>query len=399
MAESAQSLGTRVARARRLRGMSQSEFAARIDRSVAWVSQVERGVRHIDRLSVLEMLAEKLDMPLSELASDEPVISARAPMSESAEQLRAVLLSTVQVADDRPTGTRPEVTQLASGVDEAWALVHAGAYERLPALLAGLITSIEQEFESPDAERPWELLASIYHAMAAAFAKLGETDAAWIASDRALNAARLTKNPVLVAAGAFRLAVVFQGARRHEYVERLASTIADTLEPRLDELGTTAQSVYGALTLQRAVAAARANDADKAYALLETARSVADKVGPGRNDHHTEFGPLNVALHEVSVAVDLGDAGRALRAASGIETAGLSPERHSRLLIDTARAHSQRRDSAQAVACLVEAEASAPAMVHDHYAARQMIGDLLALADNPSPELLALARRSGVVRA
>jgi transcriptional regulator with XRE-family HTH domain len=47
-----------------------------IDRSVAWVSQVERGVRKVDRRSVLETLADALDMPLSELAAGAPVVAA-----------------------------------------------------------------------------------------------------------------------------------------------------------------------------------------------------------------------------------------------------------------------------------------------------------------------------------
>ena len=40
-----------------------------IDRSVAWVSQVERGVRKVDRMSVLETVATALDIPLAELVA------------------------------------------------------------------------------------------------------------------------------------------------------------------------------------------------------------------------------------------------------------------------------------------------------------------------------------------
>jgi len=47
-----------------------------------------------------------------------------------------------------------------------------------------------------------------------------------------------------------------------------------------------------------------------------------------------------VGLQEVAIAVDLGDAGRA---AAAVDTSGLSAERRARLLIETARAHAQRR--------------------------------------------------------
>ncbi|WP_326808278.1 hypothetical protein OHB04_24075 [Streptomyces sp. NBC_01775] len=36
---------------------------------------------------------------------------------------------------------------------------------------------------------------------------------------------------------------------------------------------------------------------------------MAERVGPGRNDYNTEFGPANVSLYEAAVAVDLGDGG------------------------------------------------------------------------------------------
>jgi len=55
-----QALGRKIASERRRRGLSQPELARMIDRSVAWVSQVERGVRKVDRMSVLETAARAL---------------------------------------------------------------------------------------------------------------------------------------------------------------------------------------------------------------------------------------------------------------------------------------------------------------------------------------------------
>src|SRR5258708_29892021 len=60
-------------------------------RSVAWVSQVERGVRRIDRMSVLESLASALDIPLAELAAEAPVVAAVTEESPAAGGLRLVL--------------------------------------------------------------------------------------------------------------------------------------------------------------------------------------------------------------------------------------------------------------------------------------------------------------------
>lgn len=61
-------LGERVAHLRRRLGLSQVELAAQLGRSESWLSQVERGVRSVDRLSVLTKLAQALDVPVADLA-------------------------------------------------------------------------------------------------------------------------------------------------------------------------------------------------------------------------------------------------------------------------------------------------------------------------------------------
>src|SRR5215471_14615081 len=86
-----QALGRKIAVERRRRGLSQPELARMIGRSVAWVSQVERGVRRIDRMSVLETVAAALDVPLADLAAEAPIVAAVAEESPAAGALRLVL--------------------------------------------------------------------------------------------------------------------------------------------------------------------------------------------------------------------------------------------------------------------------------------------------------------------
>ena len=59
----------------------------------------------------------------------------------------------------------------------------------------------------------FELLAATYQACSAALAKLGEPEAAWIAADRAMAPPSGAGNPLMMAAGAFRLVLVFLAAR------------------------------------------------------------------------------------------------------------------------------------------------------------------------------------------
>ena len=391
-----QALGRKIAAERRRRGLSQPELARMIDRSVAWVSQVERGVRKVDRMSVLETLATALDVPLAELAAEAPVVAAVNEEPPDARGLRLVLSGAYALRallDGRRT---PALSTLRAKSREAWDLTHAGRYTELTGLLSGLVPDLETAartlLESQHGEA-FELMAITYQACSAALDKLGEPEAAWIAADRAMMAAERAGNPMLVAAGAFRLVLVFFTARYFDQAEETARTAAEALQPRAEQGDPQAMSLWGALTLQRAVIAARINDAESAYGYLERAGQVAERLGTGRNDYATEFGPANVALYEIAVAVELGDAGRALRTAATVDTTGLSGERRARMLIDVARARAQRRQISEAVTALRQAEDITPEQVRTHDLVRQLVSDLLTMQDPPSSELRGLAAR------
>lgn len=57
---SAGGIGQRIAAYRRRRGLSQAALAGLVGRSESWLSQVERGIRSVDRLSVLLDMARVL---------------------------------------------------------------------------------------------------------------------------------------------------------------------------------------------------------------------------------------------------------------------------------------------------------------------------------------------------
>jgi transcriptional regulator with XRE-family HTH domain len=396
-----QALGRKIAAERRRRGLSQPELAQMIDRSVAWVSQVERGVRRVDRMSVLETLAAALDLPLAELAAEAPVVAAVAEEAPGAGDLRLVLSGAYALRAMLGSSHAPAISTLRTKARKAWELTHAGRYTELAGLLRGLVPDLETSARAvPEDQRAevFELMAGTYQACSAALAKLGEPDGAWIAADRAMAAAERAGNPMLVAAGAFRLVFVSITARHYGQAEETARTAADALWPIADEGNQQAMSLWGGLTLQRAVIAARMSDPGTAYSHLERASQIAGRLGEGRNDYNTEFGPANVALYEIAVAVDLGDAGRALRAAATVETTGLSAERRASMLIDVARAHAQRRQVHEAVAPLRQAEEITPEQVRSHDLVRQLVSDLLTMQDPPASELRDLSARLGVTK-
>jgi tetratricopeptide (TPR) repeat protein len=389
-------LGRKIAAERRRRGLSQPGLARMVDRSVAWVSQVERGVRKVDRMSVLEALAAALDVPLAELAAEAPVVAAVTEEPPGTGGLRLVLSGAYTLRAMLDGRRAPAISTLRTKTRKAWELTHAGRYTELADLLRSLVPDLETAARSaPEEQRPevCELLAATYQACSAALAKLGEPEAAWIAADRAMAAAERAGNPMLVAAGAFRLVFVFINARHYDQAEETARTAAEALWPMADQGELRAMSLWGGLTLQRAITAAHLSDPDTAYDQLERATQIAERLGEGYNEYNTEFGPANVRLYEIAVAVELGDAGRALRTAASVDTSGLSAERQARMLIDVARAHAQRRQVQEAVAALLQAEAITPEQVRGHALVRQLVSDLLTMQDPPSAELSDLAKR------
>src|ERR1035438_5392957 len=94
----------------------------------------------------------------------------------------------------------------------------SGRYTELTGLLNSLVPDLETAARSVAEDQraeAFDLLATTYQACSAALAKLGEPDVAWIAADRAMAAAERAGDPLLVAAGAYRLPVVVSTARHY----------------------------------------------------------------------------------------------------------------------------------------------------------------------------------------
>lgn len=391
----AKALGRRVAFHRSKRGLSQKELGARIARSESWVSQVERGARRVDRMSVLETLANALEVSIAELAPESNVVAAATERPRAATSLSLALSSSDALQAVLSDAGPVDVDRLGSEAMRAWDFAHGARYEDLSHLLRTLIPELEyavRKTTGVDRRRVCLAKARAYHAAASVLSNMGETAGAWVAIDRAIAAAEEADDPLLMAEGAFRLAIVFQGARRFELAKRTAESAANALGGLVEAGEPEAVALRGAMYLQLAVASARVNDGEQAYAYLDRARESAARLGSDRNDYHTEFGPTNVLLHEVNIAVELGDAGHALRAAAKADATRLSPERRTRLLIDVARAHAQRRQPQLVVSSLREADQLAPEQVRAHPVVRELVGDLLRSDQGDTPDLQELGK-------
>lgn len=404
----AQLTGELIAYHRKRLGLSQVEFAGLIGRSDSWVSQVERGVRAIDRLSVLQRVADALSVSVDELRGTEPDDTAAAAERPGAfEALRLALTGhpAIDAVLDTQTQalTNERLDELRELHERVWPMVHASRYSDLAPIVTSLIPGLERAVRVADdaelAESARKILSDTYQAVSAMMAKLGENDAAWIAADRAAFVAEAQHDPLALAASLFRMAHVFLTLGQIVQAQAVASAAAESLKQRAaTDAALEVLSLWGAFHLVLAIAAARDNDRAQAHNHLRNAQEIADRIGEDRNDFGTEFGPTNVALHAVGVAVELGDAGEALDLASGIEPERLSAERQARYLLDVAQAHAMRRQIGEAFRCLEQAEGLTPEQTRSHRVARAVARDLMQLSGpHPRPELSQLAERFGVV--
>jgi len=398
-------VGERIAFHRKRAGLSQVEFANVVGRSESWVSQVERGARPIDRMSVLQRVADALSVSVAELRGDDDV-QAPEERPEAFDTIRLALTGHPALGPllgaSRPSASARVLDKLRNQHARVWELVHASRYADLAPILAELIPGLEATVRTTTGQglrEARDLLSDTYQAAAAMMAKLGETDAAWVAADRAGFCAERAGSPLAVAASMFRMAHVFLALGQTDQAHRVATEAVEALgqqahtQPEPEVL-----SLYGAFHLVLAIAAARDNERTDAHGYLDTARGIADRLGEDRNDFGTEFGPTNVAIHAVSVAVELGDAGQAIELSGLVDATTLSPERQARYLLDVAQAHSMRRRIGEALRALQDAERVAPEETRVHHLSRAITRDLLQLSGTrPRPELRDLAERFGVL--
>jgi transcriptional regulator with XRE-family HTH domain len=396
-------LGERIAYYRRRRGLSQVKLAGLLGRSESWLSQVERGVRSIDRISVLTQVAAALNVPVTELSPD-PLVQEHAGEHPTVRAVRLALSDQDALAllfREPNGGKAPDLADLRTKAAYAWELTHGSQYEDLGELLPALIQECEaacHRLTGADRRAAFRVAAHAYQAVAATMSKLRQVDAAWVAGDRSIAAAERGEAPLLAAAGAFRIAHGFLSGGRTSEALRTALSAAAALEDQVPDGPPELVAMWGALNQAAAVIATRASEEETARECMRNAEEAAARLGEDRNDFETEFGPTNVALHAVAVAVELGDAGEALRRAAPVDASRLSVERRGRFLLDVARAYAQRRKTAEAVRAIEEAETLTPEQVRSHPMVREMIRDLLrGERRRVNPELRRLAERVGVL--
>ncbi|MDG4801210.1 helix-turn-helix transcriptional regulator [Micromonospora sp. WMMD980] len=367
-------IGRRVARWRVRRRLTQQMLADRLGKSKSWVDKVERGVRGLDRYSVIQDIADVLRVEPSVLLGE------RFPPSvgtlDGVDEVRAALAS----YDSGRNALSHE--ELRRRVAHAWLTYQHAHYAQTVRLLPGLLDSARgMRGAAP------ELPVQVFRAASSVLVKLGEADLGWLAADRAVAGAG--GDPMLTA-----LAVASVGeALRALGQDRLALAVTAAVAP--------VSAAHGPLLIQAALAAAGCGESRRAGELLDRAAELAARRKAGDEPHPAGFGPAAVELARVVAAAKSGDGGEAVyrheRMLRREAWRRLPVEFRGAYLLDAARAYLQLGDLRGAGRAVVEADGVAPAEVRLRPVARTVVAEI-ARGHPAPPGVARLATLVGLTR-
>lgn len=392
---------------RRRRGMSQALLAGLMGRSEDWVSKVERGERQVNRIDVLVELARQLRVTLNDLLG-EPVLFEGEDNNDVPAVRDALMspqrLSRTLFGDAQQPHVAPE--PIARVTEEVWHQYQNGAVGHVIGVLPGLIKSAQQ-LENDTTDRPsyarkaCAVSARIHHLAATTLSKVGEADLAWIAAERAMQAADRTEDPLVLASAVRAGTHALLAVGRFDEAVDLGETAARWMAPALRENDPGALSLYGMLFLRTAIAAARRQDRSTTAELLDQASAAAERLGEDANHWQTSFGPSNVELHRLAAALELGDVTAVVERGESVRPTHLPVERQVTHAIDLARALSMLARDDSALRVLLDAEQKAPQLVRHSSKVREVVRTMYRRApvsNGKSSPLLGLAERCGAVR-
>lgn len=392
-------VGERVAYYRRRRGLSQVTLAELVGRTESWVEKIENGRAALDRVSVISQLARALDVSLHDLLPDDIADVVDRTRGVSVPALREVIMSyrivNTRFAAKGHQVNEVEVPVLERMVDDIWTSYQdsrfAYAVMRLNQTLP--IAYVMANGRGNMQREAARCLAYLYQVAASALVKLGDIDLARLCAERGDLAVQAANDRV--AAASLQRSVAHTLLSNAQFDDAIA-VVHDGLTETRSLNSPAGLSVRGTLCFVGAMAAARAGDGNEARSFLRHAKVLATELGQDANHVWTAFGPTTVAMHEVSVAAELGDLHLAAELGQAINVSLLPRERQVRHHLEVGRALSRlaKRDDAEAI--VLKAEASAPEQVRRHFLTHELVHSWIRDSRRtPSLEVVALARRIG----
>lgn len=334
-------IGEQVAYWRRRRGKSQRVLADLAGMSQPYLSQIENGIRPVERRATLVALAQALDVSIADLTGQpgDPTDPSRAAAAASVPAIREALI-------------RREVGELTDPRYDVRTVMEAGgAYDfatvapMLPNLLGGL--------HGGD-------LVQVAHVGVYTLKHLGYADLARDAARLAVTEARELGDPAWIGIAEF-IRVLAMPPEMPGAPTRLAQRVADEIQPHIGD--PLVRQAYGMLHLHAALRAAVDRRADLARDHLDEAREAADTLGEPEDLGLARFafGPTNVGFWTVSIDLELGEPRLAIEASEAVAPGRIPlANRQAPYHADVATALAEVGRDDEAIAAFLRSEAVGP---------------------------------------
>lgn len=382
-------IGQRVRLLRRSRGKSLEVVAGLAGISPSYLSRLESGERSLDRRSLIVALANALQVSPMELTSMPVPAPGDGAADAAIDRVRGALQA---VTMGVPGGAVQPVEQLSARMHAVLAgkqqLRHAEVGLALPALIRDLHTTLA------DGRGDTELLrlSPVFHQQAVAgylHAVGAPGDLCWQAATLGRDAAERLAEPIPLGFAAWGTAnSLLQWSGLDLATEALRGAPDPTGEDELD----------GMLALTRSLVAAATGHPADVDPLLDHAADLAERTGEGDYGYMT-FGPTNVTLWRLSVALERGDHEHAAELADGVDPQQIrAPKRAASFWVNRGRALAQVRRRDEAVLSLRRAEKVSPDAISRNPVAQSLLGELIVRAkqDAVGRELRGMAYRAGL---
>lgn len=372
-------VGRRIATARRAKHLTQEDLARASDRSLSTIRAIERAAR-LPSDTTLDAVAAALDLDPARLLQGPGHAKTRI------HQAMPALSAAIATYDNPDDGTTRPLHALHTAVEETvnWRIhsQYTQLAEHLPTLIEELCRGLAQ---TTTAERPTRaaLLASACRSADALAYKHGYRDLSARLIDVMRWAAPQTEDPLVAAMVAYVRTETYFAARAHAAGLRALEAAADAAPQPTTSARIAAR---GSLHMRAAVIAARAGNTTAAATHLAEAHRLSELVRKENVYHGTPFGPASVRIHQVSVAVSLGEPGDALAVATAWKPPReeVPAERRSAFYIELARAQLWAGRPDDAFESLKVARTIAPQHVREHPWAREDTATILRLTERES---------------
>lgn len=413
----AHQIGSVIRRARVIAGRSQEDVGSKLGYHQSKVSRLERGIGTGD-VRVLRAVSAELDIPLESLGLAASPSSAdlrtddmyrrgflvagmaafatpARPRTTAMELVQALLPTTTVLPDGQPLTEAALRRELA----KARRLLYSCRYAELETLLPTLLTDLRRaQHETPDGLMLASLAATAYQTTVSMLIKLGDTGNAWLAVGRAMSEAERSGNPIVLASSVRVQTHLMARERHHVPAVTMVQHTADQLRGHYDQREPGDLAAFGLMLLRGVTAASTGGDRSTTADLLDQAEEVARYVDRDHPDAWANFSQTNVALHRVSAAVALGDAGAAIDTARPLLRRRIpAPERQAALWVDLARAFNQQGKLSEGYRALRIAERHAAEDIRRRPDIRELVADMTARDRRGAlPELRQFSRELGV---